>query len=342
MWIRIDTDIGMNTKTLVLRTSCGLSTPEAVGVLVMLFSRLADNGSDGDVSQLPDAVLEEWAAWRGEPGLFARSFREQFVRDGVITGWHRQTKLIEQHARDAARKRDARARRTSRGASIGRPADAARTSEPSPAVTVTNNDDDNDVVCSLPDRAREESAGGEPVAPAPLDDPPRLSDVARLLAITANQAITRRWGEQTRPIVATSGSSHSAAADLIAAGVPVEFARESIVGQVDASRRTSPPGHLSWFVPGIRQDWDSHLAHADARSAPGIGPVPPRPSPAGARGPRASGKATGADVFAASLAGADMVIGAAEAAARARASPDTPYRDEVSRGALGTGGEPEG
>ena len=137
MWIRIDTDIAANRKTLVLRTSIGRPTPTTVGHLTMLLSRLADNESDGYIGDLPAEVIEEWAGWDGEPGLFDRAFRESFVTDGVIDGWaERQGTLMARQRKDRERKREERARKV-RELSAGRPKDKKRTSDENPDATVT-------------------------------------------------------------------------------------------------------------------------------------------------------------------------------------------------------------
>ena len=137
MWIRIDTDIAQHRKTLVLRMSIGRPTPTTVGHLAMLFSRLADNESDGDIGDLPSEVIEEWAGWDGEPGAFDRAFREYFVTDGVIDGWEeRQGTLMARQRKDRERKRAERAAKVG-APSAGRPQDSGRTSGGNPDATVT-------------------------------------------------------------------------------------------------------------------------------------------------------------------------------------------------------------
>lgn len=164
MWIRIDTDIATNRKTLVLRTSCGRPTPTIVGHLTMLLSRLADNESDGYIGDLPAEVIEEWAGWDGEPGMFDRAFRESFVTDGVIDGWEeRQGTLMARQRKDRERKREERARKV-RELSAGRPKDRVRTSKQNPDATVTVTVTDTTTTTATT------SAAAAPVA-EPLDVP---------------------------------------------------------------------------------------------------------------------------------------------------------------------------
>jgi hypothetical protein len=82
----------------------------------MLFGNVAEYRPHGDVNDVPDNLLERWAGWEGTAGLFAVSFRELFVTDGVIEGWaERQGKLVER----AEKEKERWHRRKQRGDSTG-------------------------------------------------------------------------------------------------------------------------------------------------------------------------------------------------------------------------------
>lgn len=104
LWIRIDANIGENPNVWKLAGVRGLSANESVGLLVVLFGKVAEHCPHGNVSDVPDALLERWAGWTGEPGAFATSFRELFVSDGVVEGWEkRQGKLVERAEKERQR-----------------------------------------------------------------------------------------------------------------------------------------------------------------------------------------------------------------------------------------------
>lgn len=112
LWIRIDANIGDNPNVWKLAALRGVSAVACVGHLVMLFGNVAEYRPHGDVADVPDNLLERWAGWEGTAGLFAVSFRELFVTDGVIEGWaERQGKLVER----AEKEKDRWHRRKQRG-----------------------------------------------------------------------------------------------------------------------------------------------------------------------------------------------------------------------------------
>lgn len=120
LWIRVEADIADSVKVRkfaqLLGGSGGVPVECAVGLLVFLWGKVADKRETGDVGDVPDDLLEEWARWRGERGHFAKCFRETFASDGHINDWRdHQGKLIERRAADRARWQ----RRNSAGGSGG-------------------------------------------------------------------------------------------------------------------------------------------------------------------------------------------------------------------------------
>ena len=109
LWIRVEADIADSVKVrkfaqLLRGDSGGVPVECAVGLLVFLWGKVADKRETGDIGDVPDDLLEEWARWRGERGHFAKCFRETFASDGHINDWRdHQGKLIERRAADRAR-----------------------------------------------------------------------------------------------------------------------------------------------------------------------------------------------------------------------------------------------
>lgn len=114
-WVAIDTDIGDNPKVARLsealygtKTSADLLT---IAHITLVFGRMKASVPSGDLSQVPDAMLERWARWRGKAGRFAAAFRQLFTDQGVLHGWDQWNgRLIRQQ--EAERERWHRRRET--------------------------------------------------------------------------------------------------------------------------------------------------------------------------------------------------------------------------------------
>lgn len=124
-WIRVDANIRRRKVVWRLVVSHGLSADAAVGVLVQLWGAVAQHAPGGDISAVPDALLEEWVQWSGEPGAFAKWVRSEHATDGIINEWEEYAGALEQRReRDRARKVQSR----SRGQSADIPRDVLVTS----------------------------------------------------------------------------------------------------------------------------------------------------------------------------------------------------------------------
>lgn len=156
-WIRVDSGLADHIKVRrlaarlfpPLRSEAGESgVPSWIavltveGLLVNVWSKVADHQDDSVLVERDDDELELWARWRGEAGLFAKAFRELFVTDGrQIDSWEEyQGRLLERRRKDRARKK----RPPNRGLSVGTSAgSSAGSSAPIPALqysTVTVQD----------------------------------------------------------------------------------------------------------------------------------------------------------------------------------------------------------
>lgn len=94
-WVRVETGIASRKVTFRLASWLvsehelpeSYTVPLAVGLLVSLWSAVGENCRDGDVSDVPDRLLEKWAGWEGDSGAFAKWVREHHTSDGRIRDW---------------------------------------------------------------------------------------------------------------------------------------------------------------------------------------------------------------------------------------------------------------
>lgn len=86
-------------------------------------------------------------------------------------------------------------------------------------------------------------------ATAAADSVSPEADFALGITTAANQAVTRKWGEQTRPYF--YGMSTDLAAELMAEGVPLATAQRAITDQVEKSKAPKPPSVITYFRNGI-------------------------------------------------------------------------------------------
>lgn len=72
----------------VAAEALGVSHLEAIGLFVQLWGRVAHHARRGDVSSVPDSLIEQWAGWTRKRGKFAAFVRAQGVdSDGRIREW---------------------------------------------------------------------------------------------------------------------------------------------------------------------------------------------------------------------------------------------------------------
>lgn len=100
------------------------------------------------------------------------------------------------------------------------------------------------------------ASGNREVVGVGADEPDiqPIPEYALMLTVTANQAITQKWGEQ--PTVLHYGAALQLASDLMGMGVELEVARASIVEQLGRRRLNDrPPTSINWFRKGIERAW---------------------------------------------------------------------------------------
>lgn len=107
-WVAIDVAVRDNPK--MRRFAAALPGPKrghvarAVGHVAMLLGAVKLNAPDGSLSNIPDSLLEEWAAWDGQAGQFASTFRTYFAPNGSLHDWHEWNgRIIERQKREVER-----------------------------------------------------------------------------------------------------------------------------------------------------------------------------------------------------------------------------------------------
>jgi hypothetical protein len=177
---------------------------------------------------------------------------------------------------DAQRARESRERRRERAKTIVTKRDAAAPEIPN--VCVTERDTRSVRVVGVTERTpksrnvletslysnRTSLPSNQSTSTTTSDD-----DARRRLAIAANQAITVKFGEQTRPILAANGRTTEVVQVLAEQSIPIDFAEQSIVRQVQDSV-SEPPRTLKYFLPGILSHWQEHEAATDAARSPRV------------------------------------------------------------------------
>lgn len=89
-WIRISVTIGDDPDIYTLAHHLGIRPAEAVGLLVMTLVKFPAHAPDGNLKDIPDALIERWAGWTGEPGQYAGLMRALFLNEsGIWESWER-------------------------------------------------------------------------------------------------------------------------------------------------------------------------------------------------------------------------------------------------------------
>lgn len=136
-WIAVDTGASRDLRVHAFAEEIRVPKLTALGHLVCVWSALAEQSDErGNLAAISDALLEEWAMWRGRKLRFAKAFRAAFQQeDGTLRGWEKRNGAFIRKARiEAERKREFRA--ASGGQSTDADADSPRTRTRTGAGTV--------------------------------------------------------------------------------------------------------------------------------------------------------------------------------------------------------------
>lgn len=125
LWIRVSANLSRRKVTWRLTESClamfpvpagaprSLMQKAAMGFLQELWGNIAEHTIDGVIAHLPDAQLEQWAGWDGEPGVFAKWLRASHIDadTGCVREWNDFAGALQsKRQNDAQRQRDKRER----------------------------------------------------------------------------------------------------------------------------------------------------------------------------------------------------------------------------------------
>lgn len=87
-WVESHTVLGRHRKVLLLTHDLKISIAQAVGHLHLLWHTILEQQEDGDLTDWPDAMIEEAASWEGMPGEFIASLRLRGWLDGhLVHDW---------------------------------------------------------------------------------------------------------------------------------------------------------------------------------------------------------------------------------------------------------------
>lgn len=114
-WIAVDVHIAGDPAVHRLAAALRIRLPEVVGLLALTFAGMAQHAPDGQIGNVPDALLETWALWHGKKGVFAAALRVELCDDaGLVTAWEkyngrniRRARAASERTRDWREKQEA-------------------------------------------------------------------------------------------------------------------------------------------------------------------------------------------------------------------------------------------
>lgn len=112
-WIRVAVGIADDPDVHRLAETLGVRVAEAVGLLVGCLARFPEHAPEGDLRRVPATLVERWAGWEGERGVFDAALRETFLNaDGVWESWNKHNgTALKKLERDRERLRQQREER---------------------------------------------------------------------------------------------------------------------------------------------------------------------------------------------------------------------------------------
>lgn len=242
LWFRVDAGAVDDTRIGELALALKVRRNEAFGLVVAVWCGHAHQ-PQAKLAQFDDAQLEGWARWHGRRGKFASAFRALFQEaDGSLRGWWRQAKLIERMERDRTRR--------------------------------------NSVEIS------EETSADISVEKSPLQDNTEQDKVDSLLLATRALVGKLNLGQADNPnldqvrlrvVPLHDARSQQATADILAAGVAMDFAEREVY---EAARGYRPSGlnkqigGLGYLKARVISAWERTQAQSALKSTD-------RPKPAG-------------------------------------------------------------
>lgn len=88
-WIRLDTGMKRDPRLWLMAEELKRDVGAVVGYVANVLAELPEHARDGNLSNVPDALLEEWALWPGKKGAFARVFVAHLCEARTVRAWEK-------------------------------------------------------------------------------------------------------------------------------------------------------------------------------------------------------------------------------------------------------------
>jgi len=206
-WFRMHANILDKRVVWRLANATNIHPVRAAGHLAVFWGKVSQNVRGGDVSAIPDAQLEAWAAWDGKRGKFASWLRTEHTTGGIVNEYDEYSgALDDRREKDRLRQATLRdKRRKSRGHNGDNPRDVTRD------IGVTSGGYD-----TIRDDTIQTTTTPHPLAAALLErlDEPDRPDFARFLAASPDATM---WAGESGAWLDGARSPAITATQLVAA-----------------------------------------------------------------------------------------------------------------------------
>lgn len=273
-WIRVAGTIKTDPKTAALAERCDVELSAAIGLVVGVLIELGTHAQDGDISALPDTVIDQWALWRGERGVFAPAFRDLFCNaEGVVAAWDKHNgAAIRRALADAERKRQARAEHRERHTGgRGQVADRRRTSG------VTRRDETlRDTTLSTTTTTAVAAVNQRVDSTRPKTKPKTALEQAERplsldICIALNRGLAERYGEQPVPIPHSNQGVYQLAEWVAKNDVPREWAITELRRLAASTSAATPPRSGAYWLRPLGEAWAAETTRAAIAATPDLG-----------------------------------------------------------------------
>lgn len=262
LWIRLDTDSPRDPRMGKVARQVGVPPRYAFGMVVATWAAMGEHCPDGDLGDVDDALLEEWAGWvptsRKDAGRFATALRAAFCdASGVDREFKdQQGKLVKRLEKDRNRKR--------RDGSVEFPSTDAGMSEEIPrkdrgesSDITERNATERSSSSSTPPPARELSSELQRL----LENDFQRSTITRFLSALGSEDETASWDGRLVNLL----SGRDWPDDFGPA--PAELA--SALGEyLDAGQTTFSAPHVRGYIVTTMKNWRDHAKKLEPHRTP--------------------------------------------------------------------------
>ena len=113
MWVELHDTVREHRKTWIFAEALEITNAHAVGLLACLWSWAITHATDGNLNGFPPRAIAHVSGWEGDADVFLSALeKSHYLESGLIHDWCDYAgRLNEQRAKNAARMREARARK---------------------------------------------------------------------------------------------------------------------------------------------------------------------------------------------------------------------------------------